>query len=302
MTARQSSPTSDHSHSDGNVRKRVCKACDRCRLKKSKCDGANPCGRCRTDNAICVFGERKKAHDKVYPKGYVEMLEQQQAWLVHGLQELYRRATEGEGWPGEPLQCEPNGHPLTHDLLTRLGALDQTKGERFEENTEAMQQELWTQNAGHMQRQDSSDGSSDSAQSPTVPTRFSDPFAHQMPPTPTTFSASRAQGPTIKTEPQMAPSNPAFAASMSMQGVVNPLALQTPQQWPSNNFSSFEDIDLIGASDYTNLSFDDQVSSPMFNRQIPMSCMLTSSYMDTKSDYEDINQFLNANPPEVAST
>lgn len=36
MTARQSSPTSDHSHSDGNVRKRVCKACDRCRLKKSK--------------------------------------------------------------------------------------------------------------------------------------------------------------------------------------------------------------------------------------------------------------------------
>lgn len=87
MTARQTSPTSDHSHSD-NVRKRVCKACDRCRLKKSKvsgsifeiiyisvqtltlqCDGSSPCGRCRADNAICVFGERKKAHDKVYPKG-----------------------------------------------------------------------------------------------------------------------------------------------------------------------------------------------------------------------------------------
>ena len=36
MTARQSSPTSENSHSDANVRKRVCKACDRCRLKKSK--------------------------------------------------------------------------------------------------------------------------------------------------------------------------------------------------------------------------------------------------------------------------
>lgn len=84
MTARQSSPSD--APSDSNVRKRVCKACDRCRLKKSKvcaipaacaptsltdgqCDGANPCGRCRADNAICVFGERKKAHDKVYPKG-----------------------------------------------------------------------------------------------------------------------------------------------------------------------------------------------------------------------------------------
>lgn len=40
MTARQSTPTSDHSHSD-NVRKRVCKACDRCRLKKSKVSNSN---------------------------------------------------------------------------------------------------------------------------------------------------------------------------------------------------------------------------------------------------------------------
>lgn len=86
MAARQSTPASEHSHSDSNVRKRVCKACDRCRLKKSKvcapvathfprsltrdqCDGSSPCSRCRADNAICVFGERKKAHDKVYPKG-----------------------------------------------------------------------------------------------------------------------------------------------------------------------------------------------------------------------------------------
>ncbi|RAL06339.1 Zn(II)2Cys6 transcription factor domain-containing protein, partial [Aspergillus ibericus CBS 121593] len=290
MTARQSSPTSDHSHSDGNVRKRVCKACDRCRLKKSKCDGANPCGRCRTDNAICVFGERKKAHDKVYPKGYVEMLEQQQTWLVNGLQELYRRAMEGESWPGEPLRCEANGHPLTHDLLTRLGALDQSKGERFEENTEAMQQDLWRHNAGHMQRQESSDGSSESAQSPILPSRFSD------------STPSQAQGPTIKSEPHMAPTNPAFVAPMTLQGVVNPLALQTPQQWPANNFGTFEDMDLIGASDYTNLSFEDQVPPSMFNRHHPMSCMLSSSYMDTKGDYEDINQFLNANAPEIAST
>lgn len=94
------------------------------------------------------------------------MLEQQQVWLVHGLQELYRRAQEGEGWVGEPLKAESNGHPLTHDLLTRLGALDHTKGEQFEEDVESMQQKLWQQNAGLMQRQESSDGSSDIAHSP----------------------------------------------------------------------------------------------------------------------------------------
>ncbi|KAL1963809.1 hypothetical protein VTN77DRAFT_7740 [Rasamsonia byssochlamydoides] len=305
MTARQSTPTSEHSsHSDSNVRKRVCKACDRCRLKKSKCDGANPCGRCRADNAICVFGERKKAHDKVYPKGYVEMLEQQQAWLVHGLQELYRRTHEGEGWPGEPLKPEANGHPLTHDLLSRLGALDQSKGEHFEENTEVMQQELWRQNAGCMQRQESSDGSSDSAHSPVVntttsSTRFADAVArHQLPPTPPSYSPSRAQPLSIKTEPttMSSLSNPAYSAAMSVQGVVDPVALQGPQQpWPQNTFSPFDEMDLMNTADYTTLSFDDQTqntSSPLFNRQMPMNCLPSTGFFDPNDDF---NQFLNAN-------
>lgn len=34
-----------------------------------QCDGESPCNRCQADNAICVFGERKKVQDKVYPKG-----------------------------------------------------------------------------------------------------------------------------------------------------------------------------------------------------------------------------------------
>ncbi|KAJ6111635.1 hypothetical protein N7523_007696 [Penicillium sp. IBT 18751x] len=288
MAARQSTPGSDHSHSD-NVRKRVCKACDRCRLKKSKCDGASPCSRCRADNAVCVFGERKKAHDKVYPKGYVEMLEQQQVWLVHGLQELYRRTIEGEGWPGEHLKTEPNGHPLTHDLLTRLGALDHTKGERFEDNPDSMQQDLWRNG---MQRQDSSDGA-DSPQSPVARTRFSsDAFSQTqtLPPTPPAYS------PTTTAPVKQEMSNPQFMHNgMPMPGVVNPLALQGgPQHWPNGGFSSFDDMDMMmSSSDYANLSFDEPMSSPMFNRQMPMNCV--------SSDYDDFNQFLNPNPTEITS-
>jgi hypothetical protein len=41
---------------DGSIIKRVRKACDRCRLRKVRCDGSNPCVRCRADNANCVFG------------------------------------------------------------------------------------------------------------------------------------------------------------------------------------------------------------------------------------------------------
>ncbi|KAJ5337069.1 hypothetical protein MYU51_006439 [Penicillium brevicompactum] len=289
MAARQSTPASEHSHSDSNVRKRVCKACDRCRLKKSKCDGSSPCSRCRADNAICVFGERKKAHDKVYPKGYVEMLEQQQSWLVHGLQELYRRNIEGEGWPGDHLKLEPNGNPLTHDLLMRLGALDSSKGERFEESPETLQTDLWHTNSG-MQRQESSDGGSESAQSPAR-SRFSDAFSH-MPPTPPTYTSSPTQ---IKSE-QM-PSTPQYAAPMSMQGVVNPLALQDPPQW-TGQFHPFDEMDLM--PEYAQMPFDDQLS-PMFNRQMPANCLSQGSYLEPKSDYEDFNQFLNPNPTEITS-
>ncbi|KAK7540688.1 uncharacterized protein J3D65DRAFT_548914 [Phyllosticta citribraziliensis] len=139
------SPSMD-SPTENNIRKRVCKACDRCRLKKSKCDGSSPCGRCKADNAICVFGERKKSHDKVYPKGYVEMLEQQQNQLVAGLRELYRRLQTGEGWPGLPLSDQQGGHPLTHDILERLDLLQPKDGngqyEPFEEDFARMEKRL----------------------------------------------------------------------------------------------------------------------------------------------------------------
>ncbi|EEQ35430.1 Fluconazole resistance protein 1 [Microsporum canis] len=129
-------------------RKRVGKACDRCRLKKSKCDGECPCSRCMSDDVICVFGERKKAHDKTYPKGYVELLEHQQTQLVSGLQEMYRMSIRGDIWPGQPLQDTSSGRPLTHDILERLGALNRGEGasnsrfSRFEDDLESAQAQL----------------------------------------------------------------------------------------------------------------------------------------------------------------
>ncbi|KAL4805275.1 hypothetical protein BDV18DRAFT_140585 [Aspergillus unguis] len=300
MAARQSTPASDNSHSDSGVRKRVCKACDRCRLKKSKCDGAKPCGRCRADNTLCVFGERKKAHDKVYPKGYVEMLEQQQQWLVNGLQGLYQRLIKNEGWQGEPLKCEANGQPLTHDLLTQLGALDASKHERFEEHAETMQQELWKQNAGHMQRQDSSDTSSESAPSPIVPTHFSDPFAPRtaLPQTPSNLRIDIPQS-TVKSEPQMTP-NTAYLHNMPLPpGIVNPSELQSAHlqnpQWTSPGFGGYDEMDLMSAQ-YSAMPYEDSVSSPLFNRPagMPVGCLMPGqSYLDNKNDFDDISQFLN---------
>jgi hypothetical protein len=231
------------------------------------------------------------------------MLEQQQAWLVHGLQELYRRTSEGEGWPGEPLKPEPNGHPLTHELLTRLGALDRSKGEHFEENTEVMQQELWKHHNGSMQRQESSDGSSES---PVIASRFADPFArHGLPPTPPGYSpSSRGLGSSIKVETPISPTNTAamYPNAFSVPGVVDPIALQA-QQWPQSGFSTFEEIEMVGASEFASIPFDDQpaTSTPMFSRTFPLSCISSTSYLDSRGDCDDFNQFLNPSTMEIPS-
>ena len=73
-------------------RKHVLKACDRCRVKKTKvgepasvhrlsaffnvwsahtnqCDGKQPCNRCSTYNHPCLFRERKATQTKVYSRG-----------------------------------------------------------------------------------------------------------------------------------------------------------------------------------------------------------------------------------------
>src|SRR3569833_3277831 len=71
--------------------KRVWKACERCRMKKTKvlarpglarclhhhsltlaqCDDEFPCKRCRDDGLVCTAGTRKKMEYKQLPKGYV---------------------------------------------------------------------------------------------------------------------------------------------------------------------------------------------------------------------------------------
>lgn len=116
---------------------------------------------------------------------YVEMLESQQAQLVSGLQELYKRVQNGQGWTGNPLKENTQGQPLTHDILERLGALKQeghATNDSFEEDLSLLQQKLIADGAGFMQRAPSHDSHSDtSAPSPIYEPvaqrpHFSSPF------------------------------------------------------------------------------------------------------------------------------
>jgi hypothetical protein len=125
------------------------------------------------------------------------MLEQQQAQLVAGLQELYRRTQNGQGWEGPPLKESSHGTPLTHDILERLGSLRSSRHnsetEHFEEDINALQRQLLENGAGLMQ-QTISDSGSDSGLSPASDRlphkpRFNGAISFgKLPPTPPTQS------------------------------------------------------------------------------------------------------------------
>lgn len=59
--------------SDG-ANHRVAQACDRCRAKKTKCDGRNPCTPCQLVGLECVVSD--KLSRRAFPKGYTETLEE----------------------------------------------------------------------------------------------------------------------------------------------------------------------------------------------------------------------------------
>ncbi|CAI7623565.1 unnamed protein product [Penicillium glandicola] len=78
-------------------RQRICRACDQCRRRKSKCDGEQPtCSICLSANRICSY--QNGGGRRGLPPGYVRSLE-----TVLGL----------------VLQHVPNSERTVHDLLTK---------------------------------------------------------------------------------------------------------------------------------------------------------------------------------------
>lgn len=55
------------------------------------------------------------------------MLESHHSLVVKALQKLYKFCVDKEGFPGEPLAAAPDGHPLTHAILDRLGLIKQAE-------------------------------------------------------------------------------------------------------------------------------------------------------------------------------
>ena len=175
------------------------------------------------------------------------MLEQQQSQLVAGLQALYGLVIKSEGWQGDPLNESNKGHPLTHDILERLGALkaDPTAGtEVFEEDLDHLRERCSTERA---KRPRNSTTASDAHTQ--TPSSESFPTYHHLPPTPTPSPDEPLPGHVEYT---------AYVPSHVMSSVsLNPSVLQSPQQTWVQQHPPFYDERL----DY--LRFDPPANTPV---------------------------------------
>lgn len=225
------------------------------------------------------------------------MLEQQQAQLVAGLQELYRRTQNGQGWKGPPLKESSNGTPLTHDILERLGALrsrrHNVEAEHFEEDLNSLQQRLLANGAGFLQRTPS-DSSSDACLSPTFsqgsrkPSKRDPLSFSKLPPTPPTYSPFPEHA-----SPTLSVDSPNENYSPSLQKVVND-GLQQHQVWASSNmvidtpdavnqFESPLDFDAMPSLSHTsaipNGTIAPSLSMRDWNREVDFHRYFTTAMM-----------------------
>ncbi|KAK1243816.1 hypothetical protein MKX08_001954 [Trichoderma sp. CBMAI-0020] len=107
-------------------RKRVSKACERCRIKKIKCDGELPCQKCKNHGTVCTAGIRKRTIHVEYkqvPRSYVEFLETTHLALIGTVHKLYKMIQKNQPWDlGEP-ELNDQGELVIHDIAKKLGCI-----------------------------------------------------------------------------------------------------------------------------------------------------------------------------------
>jgi hypothetical protein len=70
--------------------RRIPKACDRCRIKKSRCSGGQLCAKCKQDGVVCVTTTASKKGTLPQNPAYVHLVESQRDQLAQALHKILK--------------------------------------------------------------------------------------------------------------------------------------------------------------------------------------------------------------------
>ncbi|KAA8906527.1 hypothetical protein FN846DRAFT_890148 [Sphaerosporella brunnea] len=114
-------------------RKRVARACDRCRLKKGKCDGKEQCAKCVSADVMCIYTDRKPPQHKLISPAVAEALQSENLTLKKATIILFKQlmvaqggklpAIEGVDWNSEKVANGKSGRALNY-IISQQAKVD----------------------------------------------------------------------------------------------------------------------------------------------------------------------------------
>jgi hypothetical protein len=114
-------------------RKRVSRACDRCRLKKGKCDGKEQCAKCISADVMCIYTDRKPPQHKLISPVVAEALQSENLTLKKTTVILYKQlmvashirlpSIDGVDWDSDKVSLGKSGRALNY-IISQQAEVD----------------------------------------------------------------------------------------------------------------------------------------------------------------------------------
>ncbi|KAF8541930.1 hypothetical protein BDD12DRAFT_803316 [Trichophaea hybrida] len=126
--AKDSSPISKDA-----PRKRVARACDRCRLKKGKCDGKEQCAKCVSADVMCIYTDRKPPQHKLISPAVADALQSENLTLKKATIIIFKQLMDAQGgdlptvegvdWASEKVANGKSGRALNY-IISQQARVD----------------------------------------------------------------------------------------------------------------------------------------------------------------------------------
>jgi len=212
------------------------------------------------------------------------MIEQQQITITNGLRQMYYKLLENGLWEGPPLE-KVDGHPLTHDILSKLGVIDVNDSEhsdRFEDDLTGLEQQLFERNGPSSRQRKATPSDSISSRAQSVKSEPSE-VSMKSPASAYSSPASRTSSVSSVSSRKRGPDTPTLDTT-------SPALQQKRTRRPDNGLRVYPAVDMSSPESVTGDAIFwggyemPSITSPVTNPQYSLPAQTQGFYSYPPSD------------------